>query len=386
MATFNVSQKRVNKHGEAPVYISFYINREKIEVPTRISVPPTYFDKESGIIKKSYEFASDKNLIISNIKATINDILVCYRLRKERLTPDLFWKEYNSPRNHQDFYEFCEEYQRLRFQEVASATQKKHRSSINKLKAFQQELSFDQLTTDLFRRFVLYLRNKRGNEEITINKTIGIIAVYINEAIKKEIIKESPIKNVKLRGAMDTNAESLEEQELVTLVKMYHQHIFTVTTHDVLEFFLFMCFSSLHISDAKSLQIDQIGDSEFWYMRGKMVNIRPRVVRVPISEPLRQIINHKRKNRKSGTLWEGMISDQKINEKLKIIASAAGIKRELCAKFGRHTFATIFLRKTKDINTLKEIMGHSNIRQTLVYAHVLDQDRQQGIKVFDSFA
>ena len=31
-------------------------------------------------------------------------------------------------------------------------------------------------------------------------------------------------------------------------------------------------------------------------------------------------------------------------------------------------------------------MGHSNIRQTLVYAHVLDQDRQQGIKVFDSFA
>ena len=121
-------------------------------------------------------------------------------------------------------------------------------------------------------------------------------------------------------------------------------------------------------------------------MRGKMVNIRPRVVRVPISEPLRQIINHKRKNRKSGTLWEGMITYQKINEKLKIIASAAGIKRELCAKFGRHTFATIFLRKTKDINTLKEIMGHSNIRQTLVYAHVLDQDRQQGIKVFDSFA
>ncbi len=69
MATFNVSQKRVNKHGEAPVYISFYINREKIEVPTRISVPPAYFDKESGVIKKSYEFASDKNLIISNIKS-----------------------------------------------------------------------------------------------------------------------------------------------------------------------------------------------------------------------------------------------------------------------------------------------------------------------------
>lgn len=385
MATFNVSQKRVNKKGEAPIYISFYINREKIEVPTRISVPPAYFDKENGIIKKSYEFASDKNLIISNIKATINDILVCYRLRKERLTSDLFWKEYNSPKNYQDFYAFCEEYQRLRFQEVSEATRKKHCASINKLKQFRQDLSFDELTTDLLRRFVLYLRNKRGNNEVTINKTIGIIAVYINEAVRKEIIKESPVKNLKLRGAMDTTAESLEEHELDTLVDMYHKHIFSGTTHDVLEFFLFMCFSSLHISDARSLQIDQIGNDEFWYMRGKMVNIRPRVVRVPISEPLRQIIDHKRKNRKSGSLWEGMITDQKVNKKLKLIASAAGIKKELCAKFGRHTFATIFLRRTRDINTLKEIMGHSNIKQTLVYAHVLDQDRQLGVKVFDSF-
>lgn len=385
MATFKVSQKRENKKGEAPIYISFYLNREKIEVPIRISVPLAFFDKENGMVKKSYEFASDTNLIISNIKATINDILVCYRLRKESLTPELFWKEYNSPKNHQDFYTFCEEYQRLRFQEVSEATQKKHRSCLNNLKSFQSNLTFDQLTTDFFRRFVLFLRNKRGNSEVTINKTIRIIAIYVNEAIKKEIIKESPIKYLKLRGAEETTAEALEEQELKELVSIYHKHIFTGTTHDVLEFFLFMCFSSLHISDARSLQIDQIGKDEFWYMRGKMINIRPRVVRVPISEPLRQIINHKRKNRKSGVLWDDMIADQKVNEKLKQIASVAGIKKELSAKFGRHTFATIFLRRTRDINTLKDIMGHSNIKQTLVYAHVLDQDRQLGIKVFDSF-
>ena len=385
MATFKVSQKRVNKKGEAPIYISFYLNREKVEVPTRISIPPTFFDKENGIIKKSYEFASDKNLIISNIKASINDILVCYRLRKENLTTELFWKEYNLPRNRQNFYEFCEEYQRLRFQEVTVATQKKHRSCLNNLKSFQSSLTFDQLTTDLFRRFILFLRNKRGNSEITINKTIRTIAVYINEAVKKEIIKESPIKGLKLRGAMETTAEALNEQELKILVDMYKQHTFSGTTHDVLEFFLFMCFSSLHISDARAIQIDQIGNDEFWYMRGKMVNIRPRVVRVPISDFLREIINHKRKNRTHGQLWEGMIADQKVNEKLKQIASAAGIKKELSAKFGRHTFATIFLRGTKDINTLKEIMGHSNIKQTLIYAHVLDQDRKLGVKVFDYF-
>jgi hypothetical protein len=46
MATFKVSQKRENKKGEAPIYISFYLNREKIEVPVRICVPLVFFDKE----------------------------------------------------------------------------------------------------------------------------------------------------------------------------------------------------------------------------------------------------------------------------------------------------------------------------------------------------
>ena len=385
MATFKVSQKRANKKGEAAIYISFYLNREKIEIPTRISVPVNSFDKESGVIKKSYEFASDKNLIISNIKAAINDILVCYRLRKEGLTVELFWKEFNTPTNRQDFFKFCEEYQRLRFQEVAPSTQKKHRSCLNNLKSFQKQIAFEDMTSDFFRRFVLYLRNKRGNSEVTINKTVHIIAIYVNDAVRKKLLKESPMKGLKLRGAMDTTAQSLEEQELRTLVALYHQHFFSGTAHDVLEFFLFMCFSSLHISDARTIQIDQIGNDEFWYMRGKMLNIRPRIVRVPISDPLRLIINHKRKSRKSGLLWDDLITDQKINEKLKDIAKVAGIDKKICAKYGRHTFATVFLRNTRDINTLKDIMGHSNIKQTLVYAHVLDQDRQLGVKVFDTF-
>ena len=112
---------------------------------------------------------------------------------------------------------------------------------------------------------------------------------------------------------------------------------------------------------------------------------RPRVVRVPISEPLRKIINRHLNGRKEGPLWEGLITDQEINKQLKYIARVAGIKSKLSAKFGRHTFATIFLSKSKDLNALKEIMGHKNIKQTLVYAHVLDQDKQDGVSAFNNF-
>ena len=52
----------------------------------------------------------------------------------------------------------------------------------------------------------------------------------------------------------------------------------------------------------------------------------------------------------------------------------------------RHTFATIFLRKTKDLATLKEIMGHSEFKETLVYAHVIDDAKIEGVETaFNSF-
>lgn len=386
MATYRVFQKKVNQKGEAPIYISFYINREKVEVPTKISISPIHFDKTKETIKPSHEFSKDKNLIISDIKSTINDIFVRYRLRKEQLSVELFWNEYRNPELYKNFFDFCSSYQNLRFQEVTIATQKKHRACLNNLKCFKEIIHFDDLTTDFFRRFVLYLRNKRGNNEVTINKTIHIISIYINDAVKKELLKANPIKGLKLRGTEDTTAEALDDNELKVLVELYKNRAFSGTTHLALEFFLFMAFSSLHITDAKFLTIEQISDNEFWYMRAKMLNIRPKVVRVPIAKPLLEIINHQRGNRKSGKLWEDIISDQKINEKLKTIAAVAGITKNLSAKVGRHTFATIFLKGTRDLNALKEIMGHSNIKQTLVYSHVLDQDKKDGIKVFDTFS
>jgi site-specific recombinase XerD len=385
MATYSVYQKKVNQKGEAPVYIGFYIDRQKIEVPARISLSPIFFDKTKGVVKASYEFAKDKNLIISDIKATINDIFVKYRLRNNELTPDLFWREYRSHKEYSDFFSFCEAYQKTRFLEIAEGTKKKHITCLKTLKGFKQKIYFNELNTDLLRQFVLYLRNKRKNNEVTINKTIQVISVYLNNAVMRELLPENPVRNLRLRGCQETTTEALTEAELNILTDLYRRNYFDNSTHPALEFFLFLCFSSLHIADAKALMIEQIGKTEFTYIRAKMMNVRPRVVHVPIAEPLRKIIELKKGDREKGKLFEHILSDQKINKHLKIIAEIAGIKKKLSAKVGRHTFATIFLRHTHDLNALRDIMGHSNIKQTLVYSHVLDSDRRKGIQIFNNF-
>jgi site-specific recombinase XerD len=386
MATYRIYQKKADNNGEASVYVSFYIRREKIEVPTKTKVSVKAFDKDKGAVKISDPFAADKNLIISNTVASINNVFVKYRLRERELTKSLFWREYRTQHIGKDFWSFCKEYQKLRFQELAWATQKAHRSSLQRLRDFRSELYFEDLTTDFFREFVLYLRKKKGYKEVSIRKAIKTIAVYINEAVRKHYLLESPLSELKLRGVEDSKVEYLQPEELTKLVALQRGNTLPSNLQEVLDFFLFMCYSSMHITDARSFTIEQIGENEFVYNRTKMLNIRPRTVHVPISKPLRLIIEKYGRGRRNGKLFENLISDQKINKNLKFIAEKAGIKKNLSAKVGRHTFATIYLRGTKDLNALKEIMGHSNIKQTLVYAHVLNQDKLDGIKVFDSFA
>jgi integrase len=52
----------------------------------------------------------------------------------------------------------------------------------------------------------------------------------------------------------------------------------------------------------------------------------------------------------------------------------------------RHTFASHFLMRTKDIKTLQEILGHSDIKMTMRYSHVLDEHKRKAMEIFEKGA
>ncbi len=385
MVTLNI-YLRIHKKGSdaGVVWISFYVNREKVNFSTSVRCDVKCWDETKCRVTKNDPNCEDKNLIIENIAARINNVFVKYRLRDRKLTRDAFMKEYNRPDDYGTFFDFVKENKARINAGNAASTSKTHEKVIKKVKQYAPSLHFDDITPEWLITYFRYLRDKLKNNENTAYKDMGTLKKYVLAAVKMGYMIDNPFDEFKVKK-VPGSFSYLNENELQVFVDAYLEGKFESKYHKVLEFYLFLCFSSLHIGDAKLLKLEQFSQDSFVYFRLKNRNIKNVPITVPVSETLRMILRNIVGTRKKGLVFENLPSEQTINSYLKDIASVLKIDKKLSTKSGRHTFATYFLSKTKDITSLKEILGHSDLRETLVYAHVLDESKQEGILCFNKF-
>ena len=80
-------------------------------------------------------------------------------------------------------------------------------------------------------------------------------------------------------------------------------------------------------------------------------------------------------------IFEGLTGSSWISRPLKKWMKAAGITKNITFHCSRHTFATLQLENDTNIYTVMSMLGHTNVKTTQIYAHIVDKSKRNAADV-----
>jgi len=358
--------------GTCALYLDIYLDADRKKLPLNISVPKKDFDKRKQRVKRGFKFANDYNILIEKILADLNAIEVNYRLSEELMTLEKVIEDLQKPSLRMDFNVFAENYLKSTKGVLKKSTYRQQMGALSKIKRFKDPLLFSQIDEALLQDLIVYLKTKCKNTDATINGTLKNFKKYLHAANKRGIQTKVNFTDVKV-GSMKGDFTFLVPEEVKALFEYYNNKYINPTWKNILQRYLFSCFTGLRISDIENITMDNIiGDTLVFTMQKTN-----KFIRVKLNETAFNLLSGEEK------LFKGDYTREYINRELKQIAKAVGIKKRLYYHSSRHTFATNYLISGGKVENLQKLLGHSEIKTTMVYVHTVETVINDEVKLMD---
>ena len=88
-------------------------------------------------------------------------------------------------------------------------------------------------------------------------------------------------------------------------------------------------------------------------------------------------------NKTTGKQGRHHIDESLMQKAVKTAVHEAGIIKNASCHTFRHSFATHLLENGYDIRTVQELLGHSDVRTTMIYTHVLNKKEMEVVSPLD---
>ena len=245
---------------------------------------------------------------------------------------------------------------------------KKHIKEFLLFKFNLEDMEFRDLNYEFIKDYEFYLKTVKSCNNNTALKYITNFRKIVRRALDKEIIIEDPFKKFK-------GKKTKTKKKPLTAVELHKIENYTFSTPRltvIRDVFIFQCYTGLAYIDAFQLKKEDIKigiDGEYWIMSDRQKTESE--TNIPLLPKALEIIE-KYKDHPLCLTRRSVLpvkSNQKMNEYLKEIADLCGLNVILNTHKARRTFgSTVTLNNDVPIHVVKEMLGHSSVKQTEEYA------------------
>ena len=380
---FYIRRTKLNKEGEAPIFMRITVNGQRADASTRRFLAPRLWNTAKGKAIEKGCGCKDLNLYLDAVSANVLRVQREMELEGAAVSAQSVLNRYlgkDRPERHtllEVFREHNEKSRKLSGIDMAPATVERYETCLRLTEEFirttykKDDLFLDELSRQFVEDYELYLKTVRKCCHNTTTKYLKNFKKITRISISKGWMKNDPFADVRFH-LENVERDFLEKHELK---KLLNKPINILRMAQVRDIFAFCCLTGLAFSDVKQLRPEHIVtdiNGLRWIRKtrqktGNMCNI-------PIMDAAQEILSRYSDNaycQAQGVLLP-VCSNQKMNVYLKELADICGIRKHLSTHTARHTFATLTLASGATIENVAKMLGHSDTKMTRHYARILD--------------
>lgn len=256
-----------------------------------------------------------------------------------------------------------------------------YKNELNKYSAYLDDLDIEinEITNTVIADYLVYLNEKEYNSLSHALSSIRNFHNYLNRYYPDIIQLTVQIKGKKANKHLPV---FLSESQIDKLIEVCNNQLdkTIITT---------LYATGMRVSELVSLKLNNI-NLEAKYLRCLGKRNKERII--PLHDAaIRQIKEYKVERRninyhnspffllnKNGK----QVNRQYIYNMIKNYAISIGINQEVSPHSIRHTFATHLLDNGADLRSIQELLGHSDIKTTQIYTHILNRKKRTSYDKF----
>lgn len=384
--SFFVQAKRVDQQGNAPIFGRIAIGRSSADFSAKLKAPLALWDSRKQRLLGKSHIAVSLNRKLNECIALIHTRYRELCERGEEVSASQLRDAYQGQMQEEgfllkNFEAYLEQIQERIGVDRALKTFKLRSYQLSVLREYVQkryklkDITLSQLDKAFIEGFEHYLTINRGLKPSTISGTLSTLQSIVLQAVRRGHLDLNPFMGYSYDRPKG-EPRSITRAELQALIAL---EIAWENYRIVRDLFVFSCFTGLAISDVRNLREEQVvtEEGQLWIKGRRQKTKTP--YRVQVLPPALTMIERYR-GRRAGFVFDVPTTDIILNG-MRYLRKQLQMDRPLTFHMARHTFASLItLSSGVPLETVSQMLGHSDLRTTQIYAQVSSERIRQDMQ------